>query len=55
MIWLGNIALWNQYSNFTWGGNLYMKQKHNMTWTKYQLKTLQNAIIPHFCMYKRPI
>ena len=34
--------------------NLYTKQRHK-TWTKYQPKIIQNAIITHCDMYDRPI
>ena len=49
MTWLGNIiAMWNRFHR---GRNLYTKQRQNMTWTKYQSKT----IISHYRMCSWPI
>ena len=52
-MWLGNIALWNQYTDSTRGEILYTKQRQNMTWTKYQSNT--NAIISNCQMCNGPI
>ena len=50
MMWLGNIM----YTDSTGGSNLYMKQRqNNVTWTKYQSKMIQNAIITHCHMHKQ--
>ena len=49
-MWLGNIAMWNQYTDSTGDSNLYMKQRQNMTWTKYQSK----MIISHCSMGHGP-
>ena len=49
MMWLGNIAMSNQYIDST-GGEIYMKQRQNMTWTIYHSK----MIISHYCMCDWP-
>ena len=54
MMWLGNITIWNQYTDST-RGEICTQNEDKMTWTKYYSKTIQNTIISDCDMSDSPI
>ena len=51
MMWLGDIALYNQYTESTGSGNLYMEQRQN----DMDKISVKGDIILHCHMCNRPI